>query len=109
MRLGDVPPFSFDLNSTNGFFQDYFDPLALLTVTLVGPGDFDGNLVVDGFDFLKWQRGQSPNPLSASDLAAWEANYGMALPVSATSTAVPEPTTSALALAALCLAIGRRR
>ncbi len=78
MRLGDVPPFSFDLNSTNGFFQDYFDPLALLTVTLVGPGDFDGNLVADGADFLKWQRGESPDPLSASDLTAWEANYGTA-------------------------------
>ncbi len=25
---------------------------------------------VDGFDFLKWQRGDSPNPLSASDLDA---------------------------------------
>ena len=42
----------------------------------MSPGDFDGNLVVDGFDFLKWQRGQSPNPLSSVDLAAWEANYG---------------------------------
>jgi len=76
--LADGSGFSFDLNSTNISGQDYFDPLALLTVTLVGPGDFDGNLVVDGADFLRWQRGQSPDPLSASGLADWEANYGMA-------------------------------
>ncbi|MCH7752566.1 MAG: hypothetical protein IH898_10490, partial [Planctomycetes bacterium] len=82
--LADGSPFSFDLNSTNAFPQDYFDPGALLTVTLVGPGDFDGNLVVDGADFLKWQRGESPDPLSSEDLAAWEANYG-------TGGAPPEP------------------
>jgi hypothetical protein len=90
--FADGSPFSFDLNSTiTG--EDLFDPLALLSVTLVRPGDFDGNLVVDGADFLKWQRGQSPDPLSASDLAAWETNYGMVATLSATSTAVPEPAT----------------
>ncbi len=76
--LADGSGFSFDLNSTNISGQDYFDPLALLTVTLVEAGDCDGNLVVDGADFLRWQRGQSPDPFSASDLADWEANYGMA-------------------------------
>ncbi len=62
-------------------------------VTLLAalPGDFD--IDVDGFDFLKWQRGESPNPLSASDLADWEANYGTVAPLSATSTTVPEPST----------------
>ena len=41
-------------------------------------GDFNGDGTVDGFDFLKWQRGESPDALSQSDLAAWEANYGTA-------------------------------
>ena len=41
--------------------------------TLVG--DFNGNLVVDGSDFLGWQLGESPVPLSPTDLADWEANY----------------------------------
>ena len=39
-------------------------------------GDFNNNGVVDGADFLIWQRGESPNPLSQTDLADWEANYG---------------------------------
>src|SRR5262245_39274161 len=39
-------------------------------------GDFDGDGDVDGRDFLVWQRGGSPNPLSAGDLAQWQANYG---------------------------------
>ena len=114
------------------------------------PGDFDFDGDVDGHDFLKWQRGESPNPLSQSDLADWEANYGtsnsqlpgdfdlngevngldfllwqrdpsvgsladweanygMVAPLSATLATVPEPTTYALALAALCLAMSRRR
>jgi len=117
----------------------------------IAPGDYDDDFDVDGLDFLKWQRGESPNPLSQSDLAAWEANYGtggapiqpgdfdgngevdgfdflewqrdpsvgsladweanygIAVTLSAISAAVPEPTTSALALAALCLAMSRRR
>ena len=39
-------------------------------------GDFNGDGIVSGTDFLIWQRGESPNPLSQSDLADWEANYG---------------------------------
>ncbi|MCH7750948.1 MAG: PEP-CTERM sorting domain-containing protein [Planctomycetes bacterium] len=38
-----------------------------------------------------------------------KANYGIVAPLSASSAAVPEPTTYALALAALCLAMSRRR
>lgn len=58
------------------------------------PGDFDIDGDVDGTDFLKWQRGESPRPLTAADLADWEANHG-ADPgaISASSTAVPEPAT----------------
>jgi len=59
-------------------------------------GDFDFDNDVDGLDFLKWQRGESPNPLSQSDLADWEANYGMVAPLSAASAAVPEPNSLAL-------------
>jgi len=42
----------------------------------IAPGDYDHDFDVDGADFLIWQQGESPNPLSQSDLAAWEANYG---------------------------------
>jgi hypothetical protein len=57
------------------------------------PGDFDGDGDVDGRDFLAWQRGESPDPLSAGDLEDWQTNYGMTAPVVAEAvTAVPEPS-----------------
>jgi hypothetical protein len=52
------------------------------------PGDFNGDGKVNGADFLVWQRGGSPNPLSAGDLAAWKSHFGSA---TAASSAVPEP------------------
>jgi hypothetical protein len=72
------------------------------------PGDFDVDGDVDGFDFLKWQVGMSPNPFSQSDLAAWEANYGMVAPLAAASAAVPEPNSLLLSLIGL-LALSRLR
>jgi hypothetical protein len=44
-------------------------------------GDFDSDGDVDGRDFLAWQRGSSPAPLSGADLAAWQDNYGMVAPL----------------------------
>jgi hypothetical protein len=57
-------------------------------------GDFDSDGDVDGRDFLAWQRGNSPTPLSASDLADWQGNYGFG--ALAATTAVPEPGCLAL-------------
>ena len=55
-------------------------------------GDFDGDTDVDGRDFLIWQRGDSPNPLSSDDLTAWQTNYGVGGgPLMANSTSIPEP------------------
>ena len=56
------------------------------------PGDFDNNNVVDGADFLLWQR--DPN---IGDLADWEANYGAPGAVSAFAQ-VPEPASLLLML-----------
>jgi hypothetical protein len=40
-------------------------------------GNFDADGDVDGRDFLVWQRGGSPGGVgSATDLAAWQSNYG---------------------------------
>jgi hypothetical protein len=43
-------------------------------------GNFDNDNLpagdVDGNDFLAWQRGSSPTPLSQADLTTWEGNYG---------------------------------
>lgn len=70
--------------ASDEFFTIQLSPLA---ETLEGDFDFDGD--VDGYDFLIWQTGGSPNHLSSEDLAAWELNYGtVASPVST----VPEPS-----------------
>jgi hypothetical protein len=84
------------------FGLDYVNPTGAGSLTLSAylAGDFDRDGDVDGFDFLAWQRGGSPNPLSQSDLADWETNYGTVLPPPLTdSAAVPEPS----ALVLLCL------
>lgn len=62
---------------------------SLKLVSTGGPGDFNGDGDVDGQDFLAWQRGESPNPLSTSDLSDWESAYGSA--AVASSTQIPEP------------------
>jgi hypothetical protein len=61
-------------------------------------GDFDADGDVDGQDFLLWQRGESPNPHSADDLAAWQQNYGLG--ELATATTVPEPGAIVLVILA---------
>jgi len=90
----------------NGFgFEMHYNPHDItLEFLSVLPGDFDVNGIVDGLDFLKWQRDPTIGQLSD-----WQSNYGMGVPPLSASTAVPEPTTYALALAALCLAMSRRR
>jgi hypothetical protein len=85
-----------DLNTSffeccgNGFKDQPFQSGRIIPSAFLF-GDFDVDGDADGFDFLKWQRGEVSSPPSASDLAAWEANYGA--PLAAVSTAVPEPTS----------------
>jgi len=67
------------------------------------PGDFDGDTDIDGNDFLVWQRGGSPKGATASDLGAWETNYGTFASV-ATSASVPEPSTGHLFLMGIVVA-----
>jgi hypothetical protein len=67
------------------------------------PGDFDGDSDVDGFDFLKWQRGESPIVLSAGDLADWESHYGVDAGSWASTSDVPEPATASIFFLAVSL------
>jgi len=90
------PTFSF------GIFDNVQVLDGLVPLTLAG--DFDSSGVVDGDDFLLWQR--DPN---VGSLADWEANYGSGAALSVASAPIPEPTTCTLALAAICFAICRRR
>ena len=71
------------------------------------PGDFDGDSDVDGRDFLMWQRGESPVPLSETDLADWQANYGGGGEL-ASFVAVPEPGSLLLVAMSAALLFGRR-
>jgi len=72
-------------------------------------GDFNDDDVVDGADFLVWQRGGSPNPLSAGDLDLWKTNFGQTAAAPAVG-AVPEPATFAmLGLGVAALAAVRKR
>jgi hypothetical protein len=70
------------------------------------PGDFNDDDLVDGQDFLIWQRGGSPTPLSAGDLTDWRTNFGTVAPG---VNAVPEPTALGLLTLASIAAIGMRR
>jgi hypothetical protein len=85
------------------------DNIEVTALTAPGlAGDFNGDNKVDGADFLVWQRGGSPAPLSTTDLNAWKANFGTAgtPPIAA----VPEPASFAMAgLAVAALAAARRR
>jgi hypothetical protein len=67
------------------------------------PGDFDADGEVDGKDFLLWQGGKSPNPLSGLDLADWQVNYGETAPLGRSLTQVPEPTALSLGVVAILL------
>jgi T5SS/PEP-CTERM-associated repeat protein len=82
--------------------------LSLVVASAGIPGDFNLNGLVDGADFLLWQRGGSPNPLSSSDLAIWKSNFGVSASATSTASAVPEPHAWLLSGAA-GLALWRRR
>lgn len=73
----------------------------------ITPGDFDADGDVDGDDFMDWQRGNSPDPLSAGDLGDWQANYGT--PLVAASQAVPEPAPLSLLAFSFAIALFHRR
>ncbi|QDT73513.1 PEP-CTERM sorting domain-containing protein [Lacipirellula limnantheis] len=70
-------------------------------------GDFNNDKTVDGADFLRWQRGQSPTPLSQADLNVWRANVGQTLFAVSALLPVPEPSTALLLT--LGAVVARRR
>jgi hypothetical protein len=120
------PPFSsaslgnaFDVGGAQDleFFYSVGSPSTLA-------GDFDADGDVDGRDFLVWQRGGSPVPLSASDLADVTTNFGGAATMTftlkrgvviyesfalAAAQSAPEPATMALVGCAAALVCGRTR
>lgn len=72
-----------------------------ITAQTTIPGDFDQNGVVDGADFLVWQR-----DVNVGSLEDWKANFGTG--PTGVIAAVPEPSAMALCLGMAVLAIRRR-
>jgi T5SS/PEP-CTERM-associated repeat protein len=91
--LPSVPDVTFDV-----IYNPTSVVLHIVAPTL--PGDFDMDRDVDGRDFLIWQRGGSPSPLSTGDFADWQANYG-ASGSPASEVGTPEPTTAIILLIAM--------
>jgi hypothetical protein len=73
------------------------------------PADFNGNGMVDGSDFLSWQRNfgktgaikadgdaNGDGNVNATDLTAWKAGYGSVAAVAAASTSASVTSTAAL-------------
>lgn len=115
-QFSDETTFAFQIFfNSGGFGTDAgnvvtIDNLRLtFTPPVAVPGDFNNDTIVDGADFLAWQRGESPTPLSGADLDVWKANFGGASTVSV--AAIPEPTAVLLAGSALgtLTLLGRRR
>jgi hypothetical protein len=94
-----------------------------IPVAAVSDADFDNNGVVDGADFLRWQRGFGINGggtnaqgdadgngiINAADLAIWKSSFGGA-PTAAAVGAVPEPGSWMLfAVGAAAASLLRRR
>lgn len=73
--------------------------------------DYNRDGDITGLDFLEWQRGGSPDPLSSTDLMLWRDSYGADDPNMGRATSVPEPTTLLLVLGMAfgCFGLARRQ
>lgn len=99
--------------------EEYDDAARQINAAAGLPGDFDRNDIVNGDDFLAWQRslGSTTNiaadaslngTVDADDLAIWKQNFGRTWPAVGGVSAIPEPATAAL-LAWSVLALAKTR
>ncbi len=89
------------INFDGRYPSDHYPITATLELSPLGAFDADGD--VDGNDFLMWQRGLSPRPLSGVDLSAWQENYSHTGTASAAAATVPEPGSLVLLTVGLLL------
>lgn len=102
LALGNIVDIPGSTNNKDG--RIVLDDMSM-SITEFLPGDFDADWDVDSADFMAWQRGESPNPFSSSDLFDWEQNFGAFLtppgnPGGQLALPVPEPSCSLLLVAA---------
>lgn len=99
--------------------EEYADAARQINAAAGLPGDFDRNDVVDGADFLAWQRtfGSTTDlaadaslngVVDADDLASWRANFGRIWPDAGAVAAIPAPEPAPAALLAWSLVAVRR-
>jgi hypothetical protein len=86
-----------------------------------GDADFNNDTVVDGADFLIWQRnlGSGTDNLTGdangdgmvnnADLQVWQGQFGSTVSATAATATVPEPATALLTLLGLAAFAARRR
>lgn len=98
----DLIPVGFQITvnkSTQAPWVGYIDNVRFSSAEAPS-GDFNVDGVVDGNDFLVWQRGGTTPPLDPGLLAAWKAGFGGG-GGAAIVGAVPEPASGLLLLSAL--------
>jgi hypothetical protein len=114
-------------DAANSVVQNITGPGTGIDVVLMGlssvvssNADFDGNGLVDGNDFLRWQRNQGgagnnsqgdangDGQVNGADLIIWKGKFG-GPPATAAASAVPEPGSLVIALGTLLVAGMSRR
>jgi hypothetical protein len=92
-----------------------------VTGGVVADADFDNNAIVDGRDFLIWQRNigvgtsnamgdaNGDSAVNAADLAVWRTQFGGSPPAEGALAAVPEPGAAVLALIWAMTYVGGRK
>ncbi|QEG33139.1 hypothetical protein [Bythopirellula goksoeyrii] len=120
--LADGSPITIDLYLEGGSGADIFSPNAQLTITLIKPGDFDQNGVVNADDLTDWRSaygtttsnpfnsgdGDGDRDVDGSDFLVWQrqlASYNLAL----SNDTVPEPTALMLGIFAALVMISSQR
>lgn len=109
-------PFTFDAAAGMAVLEDWTAGEAWLAIVRTAaaalPGDYDDNGVVDGGDFLAWQRTSgsgtplpnetaSPGIVDAEDLNVWKQHFSANNTTSSTVAQVPEPSAFIVAVSAV--------
>lgn len=118
---GGITDNGISLTGESGFSYNIMGNDLVLTYQAIvsSDADFNGDSVVNGADFLIWQRGvglggQTDNSngdangdgfVNGADLTDWETQFGQPAPSAASAALVPEPAAIAI-MAIGCLAAG---